>query len=97
MTDNRVLNNPPTPNKKQIDADNFLCYILEAKQASEALIIEEEGKEPIECMATEFWVTVGVDIMDIDANNEEFECCEYITDDSIYITYNNRTINISIF
>jgi len=82
---------------KQIYIDNLNGYIWDAKQNEETLLISESGTEDIICEAKDFWKKVGIGVMDVTEDNSDFKDCEYITESSIYITYKNRKINISIW
>ena len=89
---NTIVNTEAMRNEYETNLQGFVFI---ARQENKQLIINENNQE-ITCNAKDFWKTVNIDVMDIDAENLEFKKCEYINDSSVLVEYGTRIIKIEI-
>lgn len=80
--------------ERKLQEDNLQGFIFIANEDNQELSIEENG-QIIECKAMDFWETINIDVLDIDAENDSFIGCDYINENIIILEYDNRIIKIS--
>jgi hypothetical protein len=79
---------------KEEMAESLTSFIFISQQDNLTLTIGEQNQIK-ECTAKDFYNIIGVDIMDIDEDNDEFMGCEYINEDTIILRYGDRIIKIA--
>lgn len=74
--------------------NNLQGYVFMAKENNSNLLIYENDNI-LNCKAKDFWETVDISVMDIDAENPKFKRCEYINN-LLELEYENRIIKIKL-